>query len=114
MREHPTFREIFVEQLQDPEFAYEYIKLALEEYEEDKDMPFFLDTLRALTDAQGGISKLAAKTKLNRQHLYRILSPEGNPTLETIGVILRGLGFRFSVVPLEKKAKPTKRKKAVS
>lgn len=114
MREYPTFREFFIEDLKDPEFAYEYLRLALEEYEEDKDMPFFLDTLRALADAQGGISKLAAKTKLNRQHLYRILSPEGNPTLETIGVILRGLGFRFSIAPLGAKANTTKRKKAVS
>jgi len=77
----------------DPLEAKAYLEVALENYQEDKDVEAFLMALRDVTEAQGGISKLAECTQLNRQNLYRALSNRGNPKLETIGMILHGLGF---------------------
>jgi probable addiction module antidote protein len=77
--------------------------------EKDRDRVALLLALKDLADAQGGIAKLAEKTKLSRQSLYKSLSEKGNPKLETLETILNGLGFRLSVVPLnlgrEKKEK---------
>jgi probable addiction module antidote protein len=43
-----------------------------------------------------GMSGLAAETGFKRQQLYRALSEEGNPTLETLTRVMKALGFRLS------------------
>ena len=83
--------------LSDPENARSYLDVAIEEFEEDGDIDAFLLALRNVADAQGGIGQLARRTGLNREHLYRALSEEGNPQLTTVDKILHGLGFRLSV-----------------
>lgn len=83
--------------LSDPEEARAYLDVAIEEYDEDGDIETFLLALRNVADAQGGLGKLAKRTGLNREHLYRALSEEGNPQLNTVDKILHGLGFRLSV-----------------
>jgi probable addiction module antidote protein len=44
-----------------------------------------------------GMSALAAETGFKRQQLYRALSEDGNPTLDTLTRVLRALGLRLSV-----------------
>ena len=48
-------------------------------------------------EAQGGMTKLANRVSLTREGLYKALSENGNPHLDTMGKILHGLGFRFSI-----------------
>lgn len=43
-----------------------------------------------------GMSGLAAETGVKRQQLYRALSEDGNPTLETLTKVVTALGFRLS------------------
>ncbi|WP_413201135.1 addiction module antidote protein [Nostoc piscinale] len=93
--------EIVFEQMQNPEMAKAYLDVALEEYEQDGDIAFFLEALRNVVETQEGMTRLAEKTGLNHQNLYRILSPEGNPELRTISLILHHLGYRLSVQPIQ-------------
>lgn len=102
MRHYRNFKEYHIEQLKDPEEARAYLALALEDYEKDRDIEDFLLAIRDVAEAHGGLGKLAQETNLNRQNLYRALSQEGNPRLETVGAILQALGFRLSVEPLVK------------
>jgi len=44
-----------------------------------------------------GMTGLAAETGFKRQQLYRALSEDGNPTLETLTRVIRALGFRLRV-----------------
>ena len=44
-----------------------------------------------------GMSELAAETGFKRQQLYRALSEDGNPTLETLTRVIKALGFRLTV-----------------
>lgn len=44
-----------------------------------------------------GMSGLAAEIGVKRQQLYRALSEDGNPTLETLTKVIGALGFRLSV-----------------
>lgn len=97
--QYRRFEDDLRERLTDPDYARVFLDVALEEYEKDGDTEAFLLALRDVTEAQGGISKLAERTKLNRQNLYKALSEKGNPRLETVGAILHGLGFRLSVEP---------------
>ena len=74
-----------------------YIDVALEEYQRDNDVEAFLLALRDVAEAQGGLGELAKKTGLNRPNIYKVLSPRGNPRLNTVGTILRSMGLRLSV-----------------
>lgn len=98
MRNMRTFHEYNIEQLKDIEYASLYLTVALADFEVDHDIECFLQALRDVTEAQGGIGALAKRTNLNRQNLYKLLSAKRQPKIETLGTILDGLGFRLSVV----------------
>jgi len=48
------------------------------------------------------VREISAKTKLNRESLYRLLSTGGNPTLTSLHAILDALGLKLSVEPKKK------------
>ena len=103
MRNYRDFKDYHIEKLRDPEEARLYLDIALEEYEEDGNTKAFLIALRDVAEAQGGVTKLAEQTNLNRPNLYKVLSEEGNPRLKTLGTVLHKLGFRLSVEPVKVK-----------
>ena len=51
-----------------------------------------------------GMSGLAAEVGVKRQQLYRALSEDGNPTLETLTKVINALGFRLSVATMARRA----------
>jgi probable addiction module antidote protein len=91
------YHELLIESLQDPAEAQAYLEVAIEEFILDHDRAAFLQALRAVAEAQGGLLNLSKKSNLNRQNLYKALSPRGNPKLDTVGSIIKGLGFRISI-----------------
>jgi len=98
MRKFRKWRDVVIDDLRsNPEEARLYLEMALEEYEKDNNPELLLLAIRTVSEAQGGISTLAKKTKINRQTLYKALSAKGNPRLSTIGTILHALGYRLSL-----------------
>jgi probable addiction module antidote protein len=85
------------ESLQDDCEAVAYLELAIEEYQEDGDTKSLMRAIQRVAEAKGGISKLAEKTQLNRQNLYKIFSNKISPRFDTLTKILRALGFTFSL-----------------
>ncbi|MGE3978672.1 MAG: addiction module antidote protein, partial [Nitrospira sp.] len=75
MKKSKAYQPEIIESLRNPQEAEEYLNVALEE----DDPELFLLALRNVTEAQGGVARLAEKTKLNRESLYRMLSKQGNP-----------------------------------
>lgn len=98
-----NFEDDLRERLADYNYAKTFLSVAWEEFEKDGDVQAFLLALKDVAIAQGGISKLARHTKLNRPNLQRTLSAQTVPRLDTIGTILQGLGYRFSVEPIREK-----------
>jgi probable addiction module antidote protein len=94
------FRKYHIDKLKDQEEARIYLEVALEEYEEDHDTQAFLKALKDVTVAQGGITNLAKKSSLSRQNLYKVMSGEKKPRLETISHIIHSLGFKFTLKPI--------------
>ena len=56
--------------------------------------PYIANALGVAARSEG-MSKIAAKTGVNRQALYTALSDEGNPTLETLLKVLGAMGVRL-------------------
>lgn len=90
-----SYQAALIESLKDPEEAAAYLNAALEDESEDADELFLL-ALRNVAEARG-MSKLAEEAALNRESLYRMLSPKGNPRLSTLGALLDALGLRLAV-----------------
>jgi probable addiction module antidote protein len=93
MRKLRRYEDVLDEDLQDPNEALGYLNACLE----DGDPNVFLLALRDVARARGGIAKLAENAELNREHLYRMLSENGNPELRSLEALLDALGFRLSI-----------------
>ena len=94
----------------DREFAVECLKLALETLDDPEERGGSLLMLRTLAEAYGGLATVAASAGINRESLYRSLSPKGNPTFKTLTAIVNAMGLRLSVV--EKKPSAQKSQKS--
>lgn len=90
--------------LHTPEDISDYLEAVFENYGDDS---------RAIIRALGtvarakGMQKIAEKTGLQRQGLYKSLSEEGNPSFDTILKVMNAVG-----VELRPKAVSRKRRKA--
>lgn len=92
-----NYEEWLINSLKDKKEAAAYLQIALEEYQKDNNTEALLLALRYVTEAQGGMSLLSRKTHLNRESLYKTLSSRGNPKLQTLGILLKGLGFQLAI-----------------
>jgi probable addiction module antidote protein len=88
-----SYEKDVVNRLKDPEYAYEYLRTAIEEKDEPR---IFMNALSHVAKAKG-VREISAKTRLNRESLYRLLSKGGNPTLISLHAILDALGLKLSV-----------------
>jgi probable addiction module antidote protein len=77
-----------------PRFAIEYLKAALEESDEPQ---VLLIALRRVAEARGGVAKIARAAGIERESLYRALSPRGNPRLSTLIAVINAIGLKLSV-----------------
>lgn len=95
------YHEYLIQRLRkDPKEAAGYLNTALEE----GDREIFLNALRNVAEAYGGMEKIAKKAKLNRVSLYRMLSKKGNPELYSLDALLNALGLRLAIERKMKKA----------
>jgi len=62
----------------------------------DMDMEFLLETLGSLSRAKG-MTQIARELNLTREGLYKSLSPNGNPSFETVVRLLEILGLEIKL-----------------
>ena len=89
-----------IQRLENAEYAREYLAQLIEQ----EDRGALLLGLKFVIDAQGGIGRLSKKLGVTRQSLYKAFSKKGNPTIETLFAVLRGLGFELSICKRGKRA----------
>lgn len=99
-----TARSYLLERLLDPATAAACLNAAVE----DDDPGAFLQALRNVTDAQGGIGLVANIAGLNRQQLYRTLSARSNPELRSLVKILGASGLCLNVTPKVAAKRPSR------
>jgi len=95
LRRTADYRADLLDELRsDPEFAAEYLSAAKADSNEA-----FLVALRDLAEARKGMKRLAKEARVNRENLYRALSKNGNPRMDTLDSVLAALGFEVKFVP---------------
>jgi probable addiction module antidote protein len=79
---------------ENPNFAVEYLRAALEDEDEPR---VLLLALRRIAEARGGIAKVAKAAGVERESLYRALSASGNPRLSTLVAVAKAVGLKLTV-----------------
>lgn len=93
-----SHNEVIVKKLRkSPEFAAEYLRAAMEDTEEPR---VLLIALRQIAEARGGIARIAKAAGIERESLYRALSPRGNPRLSTLFAVTKAMGLMLTVETL--------------
>ena len=91
-----NYHDYLMGTLRDPAEAAGYLNAALD----DGDIDGFLEALRHVVEAHGGMTKLSEKTLKGRNSLYKTISSNGNPYLRNTNDILHALGFHLAVTPM--------------
>jgi probable addiction module antidote protein len=65
---------------------------------EENDTALLLSVLSDLARSKG-ISQIAENTNLACESLYRSLSPESNPSFNTVAKVLYEMGFQLAIKP---------------
>ena len=92
-----SYEDWLVERLRDPAEAAAYMEAVIA----DGDQAAVMLALRQIAQAQGGIAEIARKANLTREATYRMLSKGGNPELKSLTAVLRAIGLRLSVKPVD-------------
>ena len=87
----------------DPAYAVELLNDILAGGEQGE----LLIALRQMTQAFGGLAKVAERAELNGTHIYRTLSAGGNPEIRSLLAILKAMDLRLAVQPVKRQATPT-------
>ncbi len=87
--------EAVIRELRDnPRFAVEYLRAALED---ESEPCVLLIALRRVVQARG-IAKIAKTAGVERESLYRALSKHGNPRLSTLAAVTKAVGLRTATL----------------
>lgn len=93
-----TYEDHLRARLRDEQYAAGYLSFAARDNE-----TAFLLALRDVVEAHR-VSAVAGKSGLNRESLYRALSPKGNPSLRSLRGILDAIGLEIAITPKRRKS----------
>lgn len=86
-----SYKTELLKSLSNKKEAVAYLNACLEDSEE-----VFLQGIRNVVEANGGMSSFSKLTELNRENLYRSLSSKGNPKFSNLSAILKALGIKLT------------------
>ena len=99
MARSKKFNDLLIESLKDKDEAIAYLNAILEDCKDgdEESQKLLLLALKNIAEAQGGVARLAKKTGLGRESLYKTLSSKGNPRLTTLTMLVSALGLNLMV-----------------
>ncbi len=95
--ENITHDEHMNKVLQDEEYQKIYLNSAIQEFLTDGDYDLFFQSLEQVVKARMSISELSQKTGITRTAIYEMFKGERIPRLDTIGKLLKELGYTLQI-----------------
>lgn len=81
--------------------TFEYLKTSLEENADFP--PAFLLSLRRVSEAyEMSLEDIAKESGISTAAIYKALGEKGNPTIDTLASILKTMGFKLTLTPIDK------------
>lgn len=97
MKEIIYYKTVNNNVLQDTEYQKMYLDAAIQEFITDGNYDLFFQSLEQVVKARMSISELSQRTGITRAALYEMFKGERVPRLDTIGKLLKELGFSLHV-----------------
>jgi probable addiction module antidote protein len=97
-RRSKDWNEGLAKDLQDPEFAREFLLAALEE-------GVSIQVALGKVVRAYGVKEFSRKTKIASSNLLRAINPKHNPTQDTLNRLLKPFGLMITVMPIPEKKK---------
>ena len=91
------YRKGLLKHLKSRRYAAKLLQSAFVESCDDGNWRAFGLILEDVIDAQGNKKAFAKKAKISRQHLYRLLRGDANPTIGTLVPVLSTLGISLEL-----------------
>jgi probable addiction module antidote protein len=91
---HLSYDKTLLKALKDPEEAAAFVEAVIEM----EDPAALVLALTKVAQAHG-MAELSSRASVGDKTLFRALSENGNPTLDTVHKVLHAVGLRLSVVP---------------
>ena len=102
MREMKDWREYLIERLAvDREEAIGFLQAVLEDYPLYGNAAAVVSALGIVVESRGGTAEVAKRASMDPQTLSKILSSEETLSFDTFATLLKALGCRLSIEPLE-------------
>ena len=101
MRKMRTWRECLIERVANRERAIGYLQAILEDYQIYKSPTVVLKALQTVVEAQGGVVELAKQVDMDPQVFSKMLSNKDMPLIDTLGIVLKALGYQLSIQLIE-------------
>ena len=95
------WRECLIERIANRERAIGYLQAILEDYQIYKSPTVVLKALQTVVEAQGGIFELAKQVNMDPQVFSKMLTSKDMPLIDTLGIVLKALGYQLSIQPIE-------------
>ena len=95
--ENITHEEHMNNVLLDEEYQKMYLNAAIQDFILDGNYDLFFQSLEQVIRARMSISECSKKTGITRKALYEMFKGERTPRLDTIGKLLKELGYTLQV-----------------
>lgn len=96
-QENITHEEHMKQMLQDEEYQKMYLNATIQDFIVDGNYDLFFQSLEQVVRARMSINELSQKTGITRKALYEMFKGERVPRLDTIGKLLKELGYTLQV-----------------
>ncbi|MCD7780029.1 MAG: helix-turn-helix domain-containing protein [Candidatus Gastranaerophilales bacterium] len=96
-KEFKTHDEHMQEVLQDMEYQKMYLNVSIQDFINEGNYELFFASLEKVVKARYSISEFSRKTGITRKALYEIFKGERIPRFDTIGKLLKELGYTLEV-----------------
>lgn len=91
------WEEILIRQLQDEEFAQEFLNESFMEYINGGSFNAFFRSLERVIKARMSVTQFAKEAELDRTNLYALFKGKKKPQLKTVIKILSKLGYTLRI-----------------
>lgn len=89
--------EAMLDNLQDEEFQYAWLRQCIEDYIQNGDFTVFYRAIERVVKTRTTVSQLARELNMNRGNLSEILNGKVEPKMQTAFKILKGLGYEITL-----------------
>ena len=99
LKNAPNFEANLQQKLQDADFQKQWLELSLQEFLNDGNIDYFVQTLTKVVKSRGRgeIKRLAEVSDIDRGNLSEILNGKITPRIDTAIKLIRGLGYECDI-----------------